>query len=486
MPRKFRRTRVDVDSEMDIAIGCIVSTKFCRDFKQLLGGDFQLFKSKSLKTIVEWCVDYYEAHEKAPEESIMNIFKVESQNIADEDQVSVIEETLVTVNNKFILDGEKFDVDYVYKNVELYIKGRSLEENCNEIKGLVSQNRIAEAEAHHAEYKRKEKGELHGLNLLKDLDAIDDVFVSKKSLFPIPGAFGQLVQEVSRGDILMAGGASKSQKSWYCMKLALYAIESGLKCAFFSVEMSEQICSARFSQMISKQPLKDLDRPTYVPYFDENNNICYSKENLEKVDKERLKRRYRRMSRECRGDLVIYDATTGGNSVSAIKTTLMNASEYDGIDFDVVIVDQLNLLKPSGGLKEKRHQLDSIAIDLKREIAQGMNTLVITPVQYNRSALNKDTNGEEAIQEAYSLFSHASLLISINRTEEEREKGVTRITCTGRHADYSGTVVCLHCLDKGDPLLDSRWLSQIPNFSDIVSGVGFPDEDELLELGEEV
>ena len=129
-------------------------------------------------------------------------------------------------------------------------------------------------------------------------------------------------------------------------------------------------------------------------------------------------------------------------------------------------------------LKEKRHALDNIALDLKRDIAQEMNMLVFSPVQYSKESINKDIRDESHISEAYSLFSHASLLVSLNQTKEERERGLLRITCSGRHDKYFGTVLALQCLDKGRSIIDSRWATEVPNYSDIICDMSFSDEDE--------
>ena len=189
------------------------------------------------------------------------------------------------------------------------------------------------------------------------------------------------------------------------------------------------------------------------------------------------------MNRECKGGGIwFFDSTTGARSVDAMKNTIINSSTYDELDFDVVFIDQISLVSGAKG-NEKRFQLDDTAIRLKTEICEDMGIPVFSPLQYSKGAL-KTGGGEETIAEAYSLFHHASLLISLNQTEEEKARGLMRISCSGRNNDYNGEVVILQNLTMGRFILDSRWKRDIPNYNDVVLDGNFDedDEDELEDI----
>lgn len=474
---KYSRRKVSLDEEKSICTGCIVSTKFIRDFNLLIGSELVLLKSKYLRMIISWCIDYFKEYEEAPFSSIIDIFKAERKNIQNADDVDMIEETIEDINDRYIEDGQKFDDAFIFNQAEKYIRGRALEESAEEIRGLVKQNKISDAERIISEYRRPCKGEVNGIQIFTDENAVNDMFLEQNSVFRPPGPLGLLMGDMLKGDLCYVGGPAKSSKTWSCMEFALMCVREGLNVAWFSLEMSAALMNKRFAQNIISGSFKDIADKVYVPYFDKNNNVKYKKEKIKKLTESVVKRRYKMFKQQYAGNLVVYDGTTSGNTVASIKNTLINAEELEGIAYDVVFVDQLNLIK-TFGVKEKRHALDNIALDLKRDIAQEMNMLVFSPVQYNKESLKKDIRDESNISESYSLFSHASLLVSLNQTKEERETGLLRITCSGRHDKYFGTILALQCLDKGRAILDNRWIKEVPNYSDVVCDMSFGEEDE--------
>jgi replicative DNA helicase len=475
---KYSRRKASLDDEKNICAGVIVSDHFCRDFKLLIGDDLELIKSKYLRTIINWSLQYYAKYDKAPQESIVEVFKAERKNLQNEDDVDLIEDTIEEVNEKYIENELSFDNNYIYNQIEKYIRGRALEENADMVKGLVSQGKISEAEGTHKDFKRKTKNDVVGVSILEDMEAIDDAFVTENSVFSIPGALGELMGDIFPGDLCYIGGPSKASKTWTSMELALMCVNEGLNVGWWSLEMSSKLMLKRFAQNIGGGSFKKVSEKAYVPYFNKHNNIKFRKEKIPQLTEGKVKRKFKLLqSQSGNGKLMVYDGTTSGNTVEAIKNTIINAEEYEGIKFDVIFIDQLNLIK-TFGVREKRHQLDNIALEIKREIAQDLNLLVFSPVQYNRDSIKNDTNDESSISEAYSLFSHASLLISLNQNKEERERGLMRITCSGRHSRYSGVVLVLQCLDKGRAIMDSRWIRDVANYNDVVLNSDFNEEDE--------
>jgi len=353
---KYRRSKISLDDEMNSAIGTIISTKFCRDFQLLIGEDLNLLKSKYLRIIIGWTLDYHRKYSVAPNESIMDIFKAESKNIQSEEDVELIESTLENINAKYIEDKTKFDGDYIFHQVEDYIKGRSLTENADKVKGLVSLGKIAEAEKEQKRYVRKEKNGSKGINVFKDRNALNDLFTQKSSLFKIPGALGELVPEIAPADFFMIGGNSKRGKSFYSMQLAMYAMQAGLNVAYFSLEMGWDLFGKRLAQFVSGQTFKKITKEKYTPEFDKRGNIQYEKHKIKQLTPKRAERVWRLFDRQCKpGQFLFFDTITGGSSIDAMKTTIINASQNDGIDLDVIVIDQLSLISGAKG-KEKRNQ----------------------------------------------------------------------------------------------------------------------------------
>jgi len=359
--KKYGRRKVSIDHEKNIAIGCIVSTKFARDFNLLIGKDLDLLKSKYIRIIISWALEYYKTYNEAPTTSILDIFKAEKENLQSEGDKELIEDTLDEINNKYVEEELKFDVDYIFNQVEQYIKGRSLEENADQIKGLVKLGKIGEAEKIRSEYKRKEKNNTAGISAFRDMNALEELFIEDPSLFHIPGALGVLIKDIISTDYILLGGSSKRGKSYYAMQLAIYAVQSGLKVGYFTLEMDKKLFGRRIAEFIGGGSFDLLEDIEYIPYFDKNNNIKYEKTKIPNISFKKMKRKYKLFNKQINGgELFIFDTTTGGASLDAMKDTIINLSEYDDTDLDLIIIDQLSLISEGKG-KERRHQLGEIS-----------------------------------------------------------------------------------------------------------------------------
>lgn len=478
---KYKRVSVDLDNEKSITIGCIVSSHFVRDFSILIGGDLNLITSKYLRIIISWAISYYQKYDKCCNESIMEVFKAEKSKIVSEDEIELIEDTIYSINEKYIEEGDKFDWQFKFNEAEKYIKGRSLEENADVVKGLVKLGRISEAERIHKEYKRKEKTELKATNVLVDMNSVDEMFEADASIMEFPGALGELIQEIYKGDLVFLASLSKFGKTWMLLQIALWASSQGLKVAFFSFEMQAKLINRRLAQIITGKSFKEFKKQANVPEFDKNNNIVYRKETVKQMTQEDVKRSYRLQNRQNeKGGIWVFDSTKSGRTIDDIKNTVINSSEYSDLDFDLLLIDQLSLIQGGRG-KEKRHILDDIALRLKTEICEDMQLPVITPIQHNKEAAKTHSGDEYNLNESFSIFHHSSLLINLNRSKEEREKGLMRVSCSGRHNNYTGEVVVPQCLDIGRFVLDSRWKKDIPNYNDVLCMDVF-DEDDLIDL----
>jgi len=106
--------------------------------------------------------------------------------------------------------------------------------------------------------------------------------------------------------------------------------------------------------------------------------------------------------------------------------------------------------------------------------------MVLAPIQFAKSGL-KTGGSEETIAESYSLFHHASLLLSLNQTNEEKERGIMRISASGRNEEYFGEVVTLQNFLFGRAIIDSRWKKDIPNYSTVICDNNY-DEEDIADL----
>ena len=472
---KYTIKEIELSDEKDLLIGMIVSTEFIKNIILILK-DLSLLQSSYARLIASWCINHYIKYEEAPKELIQDIFNSNKESIQDESDVDIIESVIIHLNEKYIEKESQFNVEYYYNKAENYLKSRSLTILSETIKGYTLQGKVKEAESTIATYNRIEKPMGRGIDLLNDPTIFDKMEKeTQNSLFSIPGAFGEAMHDVYRGDVISVGGASKRGKSWIMAEIAKYALFDGLKIAVFTLEMKDTIYAKRIFTNLLGETKKKLDKQIEVPYFIKDGDktiVEYKYVTKEGFNIGRAKRFQQKLKKQVRtGGFKLFDVSSGGTTISEICTTLDNCSYYDGFVPDVVLIDYADIIESDKyAPREELHRINDIWKKMKREIAQKRNCLVITGSQYQREAINNDADISN-IAGNIRKFDHVSHWINLNQTKIEKRMGIIRLSVEGRHDDFNSLdeVVCLQCLDIGRPIIDSRWKDEIANYKELVS-----------------
>lgn len=463
------RQVIDMKPEKDLAIGCIVSTQFLRDIRPILQ-EGTLLQSPYIRTLVRWCLDYFNRYEKAPEDLIQDIFESKKET-TDDEYIENIEKLLIHLNSTYL--GENtFNAPYYFDESERYLKTLSLKALMSNITGLLSQGKVEEAEAQLAVYKRVEASIGVGVDLFHDDNLLDDIFnVDNETLFHIPGAFGEAIKNIHRGDIAVFGAPSKRGKTFFLTEMSKYAAMENLNILFLSLEMnSYQIAKRIYQNLLGESSYKMKDYAE-IAKFDKERNIVFEDIKKGGLDKNKTKKFRDQFRKQIRGGrFKIFDPISGGCSVEDICITLDNLAYYDDFVPDVIVLDYADIMEKDKDMRGDPLQItNEIYLRLKREIAQKRNCLVITASQHNRSAVNSDAEIGN-IAGSIRKFDHTSHWISLNQSKVEKKIGLMRISVQGRHDDFSSLdeVVCLQGLNIGRPILDSEFKSKIGNYDEII------------------
>jgi hypothetical protein len=124
------------------------------------------------------------------------------------------------------------------------------------------------------------------------------------------------------------------------------------------------------------------------------------------------------------GEVIIKYYPPKTASVQTIRTHIESCI-LQGYVPDVVIIDYADLIKPVGGFKEVRHQLENIYEDL-RGLAGEFKLPIWTASQANRSALDSDVIGGDKISEAFSKLMVADFVMSVSRRIQDKIGGTGR------------------------------------------------------------
>ncbi|WP_373417589.1 DnaB-like helicase C-terminal domain-containing protein [Vibrio sp. D404a] len=98
----------------------------------------------------------------------------------------------------------------------------------------------------------------------------------------------------------------------------------------------------------------------------------------------------------------------------------------EGIKFDLIITDYADIMAPDFMTQSETENSKQVWLGL-RAIAQAEDAAVLTATQTNRSGFKNTTAKAEDVAEDFNKIRIADLVISINRTDEERDKGEARL-----------------------------------------------------------
>jgi hypothetical protein len=99
-----------------------------------------------------------------------------------------------------------------------------------------------------------------------------------------------------------------------------------------------------------------------------------------------------------------------------------------------------------------------------RGITTEMNNLLVTASQTGRETVGGKRDADESnIAEAVSKINHVTRMITINRSKEDKRRGIYRMSCqTMRDGQecFDQLVVC-NCLAIGRPWMEDRFMSEV-------------------------
>jgi replicative DNA helicase len=191
---------------------------------------------------------------------------------------------------------------------------------------------------------------------------------------------------------------------------SLFACRQALQCAirnynvlYISLEMSEDSIMARLDTMLTKMDYKSIrdDKATFI---------------------ERIKQ----VSPHVRGELVVKQFPSLLTTPSKIRAFMEHIQNYKDIKFDVLIVDYLELLRPSVKDLPEYEAQQRIAQEL-RGLAVEYDVLAIVPTQSNRQGASARVITETELAGSFGKIREADFAFSINQDQQERTNGKARI-----------------------------------------------------------
>ena len=212
-------------------------------------------------------------------------------------------------------------------------------------------------------------------------------------------SLNDLVGGFEGGDMIVIGARPAVGKSAFAAQMTNHFSDLGKKIGYFNLEMPENQIYERFVSAVSGIGLTRIKRAINFtgdekPKFDRANEILETKEQIV--------------------------VTTGSQTVNNIKELCKNA------EYDVIIVDYLQLIKPEGRYRGNRFaEVGEISHSLKA-IATDLQIPVIVLSQLNRASVGREDKEPtmSELRESGDIEQDASVIILLwNLDDEGKKKG---------------------------------------------------------------
>lgn len=222
-------------------------------------------------------------------------------------------------------------------------------------------------------------------------------------------------------DDITHGGFYKDGKSLYVFmgqaglgksnilaNLGYNFLKQNLKVAVISMEMSQNVYLRRFDSLITKINIDELGFGCFKDMVRDKMTKFFKEEHPD-------------------AKLNVKEYPPNSKSAVDLQTYVEGLVESKGWKPDVLIVDYLNILKPSGGSAKgdaSMYEDGKVISEQLRKLSYDLGMPVITAVQCNSSGFNTADIGMQNIAESRGIAHTADFIAGMYQTEDESNDGV--------------------------------------------------------------
>lgn len=417
--------------------------------------------------IGQWCVDYYEAHNKAPGANIENIFLAWAEGHHDKETANLVERFLQSLSGQYDRQKKQLNAQFVLDKAGELFNRIKLEKHADLIKGLVDTKKIDQAIKKANEFEPVSIGKGSAVSLFRDMAAIDRAFVSRSEpLIVYPGDLGHFFSGLFIRDTLIGFmGREKSGKTYWLVDIAFNAALQRKKVLFFQIgDLSEAEVLMRFATRATKCPANKDDLLVKWPVKLERTQdgsysyILESKEVKRKqitpqLAKDALKKIAMDTIRSTKQDYLMIE-TYANDSMDIVKMRGIVA-QYARAGWvpDFIVVDYADLLAAPIGMQEGRDAINKNWKGLKR-LSQDYHCCVVTATQSDADSYGSSLMNLSNFSEDKRKYSHVNTMFSINRTDDEMEDQVARLAIMlsrEKKVSTKKVVFCAGCYAISNP-----------------------------------
>lgn len=349
---------------------------------------------------------YYEKYNKLPTDDF--ILQDLKSKIGARENVSDYQDEIIYVNN---LDTSTVsNVDYMLDLVEGFAKKEAMKSAIAQSISLIKEDRIEEVEALVRKALLTNRDVDTGQDYFDDFsgrwDRIFNKKTEKKYRTILPSLNKSLEGGLGSKELAMVVAPPGVGKSLFLVNQSVHSLMEGRRVLYVSLEMSEDKIAQRFDSIMTLVPqvkLKELTSQLNV------------KERLELFQKQFPGSK-----------LVIKEFPTSQASINTIRNLLVQLKNYDEFEPDLLVVDYLELMRPTRDIQQEYQAQQRVAEEL-RGIAMENNFLIWTATQTNRQGRLVKIITDAELGDSYGKIRTCDFAISLNQSEEEFDEGRMRV-----------------------------------------------------------
>jgi len=208
----------------------------------------------------------------------------------------------------------------------------------------------------------------------------------------------------NRGELNIFAGASGAGKSLFLQNLALNWSQAGMNTVYFSLELSELLCSQRMDAMLTDMSTRDL---------------------YKRLDEVELKVK----TAGKKGGLLQIVQLTNGITANDVLAWVREFQTQRNIKVDAILVDYLDLMMPASQKISVSDMFvkDKLVAEELRNLVVTENLLLATASQLNRSAVESVEFDHSMIAGGLSKIQTADNVFGIYSTPSMKERGTVQI-----------------------------------------------------------
>lgn len=366
----------------------------------------EYFDFPSYQIIFKGIRDYYDNYGNLPSDSALIDF-IKFTRPTDSRDDNDYEEDLLHINeiDKDIFNHKEFIMDLV----EDFAKRGAMTEAIKKSVTLLKEEKFGEIEQLIKDALLVTRNVEVGQDYFEDVkDRVHRMFKSKiveKIRTAFPTFDKHLEGGLSAKELAIVVAPPGVGKSISLVNQGARSLMDGHNVLYISLEMSEDKIGNRFDSVLTLLKNSKLKEPATQLKLHERLDLIKSK---------------------TPGRLIIKEFPTGTANVNTIRALLVQLKLHKNFVPTVIIVDYLELLRPSRVIDAEYMAQQRIAEEL-RGLASEQKVLVWTASQTNRQARKVSIITDAELGDSYGKIRPADWVISLNQTQEEYDKGQMRV-----------------------------------------------------------